>query len=47
MTEAKKLLEDVKIIAKSADKMSWRTWHGEASKGYKAPKMKIPPVLRF
>ncbi|MCD4656886.1 MAG: amidohydrolase [Planctomycetes bacterium] len=40
MEQALALIEDMKILAKAADMMSWRTWHGNKSKGYRAPVLK-------
>lgn len=35
------LIEDMKIMANAADMMSWRSWHGNKSKGYRPPEMKL------
>ncbi len=41
MKQTLALIEDMKILAKASDMMSWRSWHSEKSKGYKPPVMKI------
>ncbi len=41
MTDALEHFEDLKIIALAADKMSWRSFHSDASRGYKPPKVHV------
>ena len=41
MNASLQLVEDMKLMAKAADMMSWRSWHGNKSKGYRPPEMKL------
>ena len=41
MKSALELIEDMKILAKASDMMSWRSWYNDKTKGYKPPVMKI------
>jgi len=41
MIAALALIDDMKIMAKAADMMSWRSWHGNKTKGYRPPEMKL------